>query len=325
MSTPTTPPATPPATPAAAPAPAQPAPTRSKKATNRELLEQLLAAKPAPTARPGFDSIPGFEALQRIATGLAASGIVPEAFRGRPGSEGHANCMVAVEMADRLGFPPLLVMQNVSVIDGKVGWQAQFYIALVNQSGHFEPLRWEKKGTPYEDDYGVRVVTKRKADGELCEGEWVTVRMAKKEGWWSKTGKSGSEYSKWQSMPDQMFVYRAASFWTRKWFPEGTLGLRSADELEDLAHEEKPALVGPPPARPAEAPPTPAPAADDQTLAPGKDPPSMATPLPENQLSALQEALAAKDWKRAQGEIAKLPRDIRDAGVDLYNQARRPE
>ena len=34
-------------------------------------------------------------------------------------------------------------------------------------------------------------------------------------------------------MPEQMFIYRAASFWQRQYAPELTMGMRTADEEED--------------------------------------------------------------------------------------------
>ena len=50
--------------------------------------------------------------------------------------------------------------------------------------------------------------------------------MAKQEGWFSKTG------SKWQTMPDQMLIYRAYSFFARAYCPDKLLGIH--DEFENL-------------------------------------------------------------------------------------------
>jgi hypothetical protein len=51
--------------------------------------------------------------------------------------------------------------------------------------------------------------------------------MAKAEGWVDKNG------SKWKTMPEQMFRYRAASFLIRTTAPEIGMGLLTADEAED--------------------------------------------------------------------------------------------
>ena len=52
--------------------------------------------------------------------------------------------------------------------------------------------------------------------------------MVKNEGWASKPG------SKWKSMPEQMFRYRAAAFWQRMYAPEISMGFSTADEIEDI-------------------------------------------------------------------------------------------
>jgi hypothetical protein len=51
--------------------------------------------------------------------------------------------------------------------------------------------------------------------------------MAKAEGWYAKNG------SKWQTMPEQMLRYRAASFFVRAYAPELSLGLATREEIED--------------------------------------------------------------------------------------------
>jgi hypothetical protein len=56
----------------------------------------------------------------------------------------------------------------------------------------------------------------------------VTIAIAKKEGWYSKSG------SKWQTMPELMMRYRAATFLVRTTAPELTMGLPMQEEMEDI-------------------------------------------------------------------------------------------
>jgi hypothetical protein len=56
--------------------------------------------------------------------------------------------------------------------------------------------------------------------------------MAKAEGWYSKNG------SKWQTMPDQMLRYRAASFFVRSYAPELSLGIHTEHEVADIVDGE---------------------------------------------------------------------------------------
>jgi hypothetical protein len=65
----------------------------------------------------------------------------------------------------------------------------------------------------------------------------VSVGMAKKEGWYGKTG------SKWQTMPQQMLMYRAASWFVRAYAPEIAMGLHTSDEIRDT-YDMEPAEDG---------------------------------------------------------------------------------
>ena len=82
-----------------------------------ELKEQskgMVAHDDGPNAM-FLDSCKFTQAL-RAASMLAKSSLVPDSFRGNP-----SNCMVALNMASRLGIDPFMVFQNVYVIHGKPG------------------------------------------------------------------------------------------------------------------------------------------------------------------------------------------------------------
>lgn len=164
-----------------------------------------------------------FELAQRKAKALSQTDFVPTAYKNST-----ANCLLALEIAERLRFHPMEVMQNLYVVSGKPAWSAQFLIALVNASGAFDRLRFEYVGTEGRDDYGCYAVATEKGTDRELKGSTVTLGMAKKEGWLGRSG------SKWQSMPDQMLKYRAASFWQRTYAPELALGIQTADELRDV-------------------------------------------------------------------------------------------
>lgn len=57
--------------------------------------------------------------------------------------------------------------------------------------------------------------------------------MVKAEGWLSKTG------SKWKTMPQLMFRYRAAAFFARIYAPDITLGMQTAEEIYDAPPEPR--------------------------------------------------------------------------------------
>lgn len=170
-----------------------------------------------------FSGIQAFEDAQRIAKALASSTLIPTQFQGQ---QGFANCLVALEIANRMNISPFLAMQHLHVIHGRPSWSSSFIIAMVNGSGRFTPLRFEMSG---EGDAMAcfAVATDVKSEQEL-KGPTITIAMAKKEGWFSKNG------SKWQTMPELMIRYRAAAFWGRLYASDLLLGIQSQEEVVDV-------------------------------------------------------------------------------------------
>lgn len=175
-----------------------------------------------------FFNLEGFELMQRIAKAFASSDLVPQQYQNN-----LPNCMIALDMAQRIGANPLMVMQNLYIVHGTPGWSSKFLIATVNTCGRFSAMRYEWKGEPGAADYGCRAWAMEKDTGERLDGIWVTWAMVKAEGWSAKKG------SKWLTMPDQMFVYRAAAFWQRVYAPDLAMGLQTAEEVKDVYDASK--------------------------------------------------------------------------------------
>jgi hypothetical protein len=70
-----------------------------------------------PVVKMGWNDLQGFELMQRAAKALAASTLVPQQFQGN-----LPNCLIALEMAQRIGASPLMVMQNLYIVHGRPGW-----------------------------------------------------------------------------------------------------------------------------------------------------------------------------------------------------------
>lgn len=169
-----------------------------------------------------FNTVLGFEFLQRGANLLAASSLVPATFKGQVG-----NCVIALNMAARMKADPLMLMQNLYVVHGNPAWSAKFLIATFNQCGRFSAMRFEFSGTEGKDDWGCRAWAIENSTKEKLVGPKVTIAMAKAEGWQQKNG------SKWQTMPEIMLTYRAASFFVKTHAPEISMGLQTAEEIRD--------------------------------------------------------------------------------------------
>lgn len=177
----------------------------------------------------GLTTLQGFELAQRAAKCLAASTLVPKEYQNN-----LSNCVIALNMAERVGADPLMVMQNLVVVHGRPTWASQFLIATFNSCGRFSPIRYEFSGKEGADDWGCRATATDLSSGDKLTGPLVTIAIAKKEGWYSRKDKYDNETSKWSSMPEQMLRYRAASWFVRTTAPELSMGLHTTEEIHDV-------------------------------------------------------------------------------------------
>lgn len=182
-----------------------------------------------------FTGIQQFENAQRIAKALASSALVPKEYQGQ---QGLANTLVAMEIAGRMGLSPLQVMQNLHVIHGRPSWSSQFIIAMINGCGRFTPLDYNLSGEG--ESLSCFAYATEIATGKELRGPVVTMSMAKREGWATKSG------SKWQTMPDLMIRYRSAAFWGRLYVPEFLVGMKTQEEVVDIEEvqiTEQPSII----------------------------------------------------------------------------------
>lgn len=161
-----------------------------------------------------------FELQQRKIKPYAQSDLVPQAFRGN-----ISNCMIAFDMAKRMGANVLSVMQNLYVVHGTPAWSAKFAISMFNTCGRFSAIRYRFGGEG--EEYGCTAFSTELSTGEVIESPKITWKLVKAEGWLNKNG------SKWKTMPDLMFRYRAAAYLIATTAPELLNGLRTQEEMED--------------------------------------------------------------------------------------------
>lgn len=223
-----------------------------------------------PIVSPGFGSMQSFELALRQAKLLSSSTLVPAQYRQFVEKKDQfvenqnaiPNCVIAMNMAQRMGADPLMVMQNLYIVEGRPSWSSQWIIAAINGCGRFSPLRFDLK------DLGEKEVTytaskwvdgpngrRQKIDethkatirnlecvawaiekesGERITSPAVTMEIAVKEGWYGKNG------SKWQTMPEVMLRYRTASFFGKLYAPELLMGLQTVEEMQDVVLDAQP-------------------------------------------------------------------------------------
>lgn len=169
---------------------------------------------------PTVSTNAGLSNALKVAEELSKSDIIPKEFQKKP-----ANCLIAIQLANRLKTDPFMVMQNSNVIYGKPSFSSSFIIACINGSGKLlGSLKFELN----EKETKCRAWGIEKETGSKLYGPTITMEMAQAEGWVSKNG------SKWKTMPGLMLRYRAASFFGRLQCPEILNGIYSTEEMEDM-------------------------------------------------------------------------------------------
>ena len=238
-----------------------------------EVMPAMPTQAPATTAlsNNGVFQVTSFNEAINAASFLSGSSLVPTDYRrwvpvknqygkamtnadGTPqlmeNPNATSNCLIALNMANRMGYDPLMIMQNLYIIEGRPAWSSQFIIAAINACGKFDPLQFEivnegEKEIEYVNSYWengkklsnqatvklenltcIAWTTDKK--GNRLQSDKISMEMAVKEGWYQKNG------SKWQTMAGQMLRYRAAAFFGRIYAPEILMGIYAADEIRDF-------------------------------------------------------------------------------------------
>ena len=174
---------------------------------------------------------------------MAKSDIIPEHYRGKP-----ENVFIAVQTAYRMNLDPMLVMQNTFTISGKLGMNSTFAISLANSSGLFiGGIRYKVKtlgeniegevtfynnGTKDKkkvqfSNIQITAYTNLKSNSEEISYT-IGMKEAIAEGWTAKAG------NKYQSLPELMLRYRAATLLIRTHAPEVMNGMHVVEEIEDI-------------------------------------------------------------------------------------------
>lgn len=171
----------------------------SQTTTLASLQTSAVAAKPN-DAPMSLLTGAGFDQIQRVAKALSASTLVPVQYRAfaevkeygkvvghTPNGAGLPNCIVALNMAQRMGADPLMVMQNLYVIEGRPSWSSQFIIASINSCGRFNPLRYDISKPGKEQDVSYQAITWKNKQ-KVEETKTIKVRHQTCTAWTTEKG-----------------------------------------------------------------------------------------------------------------------------------------
>ena len=167
----------------------------------------------------------------RLAKAFSMSGMVPGHFQGKPEA-----CLVAMLYAEQLGEHPMLLFQEMSVINGRPNTSARFAISRANKSGLLQgPISWKSKGSG--DALEMTASATLRETGEVITAT-VSMKEAAADGW--------TRNPKYRSIPEQMLRWRAATRLINLYMPEVLfgLGVREEAEVRPVSVREEPAGGG---------------------------------------------------------------------------------
>lgn len=174
-----------------------------------------------------FTSLQNFKDAFMIGKYFAQSSLVPQAYQNKP-----MDCAIAVDIANRMGVSPMFVMQNLWVVRGIPSWSGQACMGIIKACKRYKDAKYVYTGERGKDSWGCHVTAIEVSTGQAVNGAEVTIDMAKKEGWYGKNG------SKWQTIPELMLGYRAATFFARLYCPNELMGFKVEGEVEDSAKSD---------------------------------------------------------------------------------------
>ena len=206
-------------------------PKEAEKPETTEIVEMNnMDVQKMPTVSESvFTNLATFHDAFVIGKYFAQSSLVPQSYQGKP-----MDCAIAVDIANRMGVSPMVVMQNLWVVRGVPSWSGQACMGIIKACGRYKNVKYVLSGEIGKDNRTCYVSAIEVDSGEEVVGAPVSIDMAKKEGWYAKSG------SKWQTMPEVMLRYRAATFFARLYCPNELMGFKVEGEPEDIAKPEQP-------------------------------------------------------------------------------------
>lgn len=156
--------------------------------------------------------------LYKVAQTFAQSGIVPNAYKGKP-----ADCFVALQMGHELNLQPMASLRNIHVIQGRPSLSAQVMLGLIKAQPDYAGSKWTASARDHCRIEISRYLKDGKKETEIGE---FTIQEAQAAG---LTGKDN-----WKSYQKQMLEARAISFAARKLYPDLFSGIYTKEEVQDF-------------------------------------------------------------------------------------------
>ena len=161
--------------------------------------------------------------LMDMAKWIADSDLKPAGIK----TPADAFLVMAVGMS--WGYDPIMALQVLHVVKGKVGLPGETCAALIQSHPLCADYRWGFEGDG--DDRYAWVQTIRKGRPGPNPRSTFSVRDAKVAGLWESKTRSG-EKTPWWFYPDDMIMWKAVAREKRRNWPDIYPGLRVAEDIE---------------------------------------------------------------------------------------------
>ena len=160
------------------------------------------------------------EAMQ-FADTISQSKMLPKDYQGN-----SPNVLVAVQMGQEIGLPPLQAIQSIAVINGRPSIYGDAALAVVMARPDCDRLDEKVEG---DGDNMVATCTVVRGTKRTVTQSF-SVEDAKRAGLWGKQGP-------WSNYPKRMLQMRARGFALRDAFPDALRGLSFVEEVQDIPPE----------------------------------------------------------------------------------------
>lgn len=191
---------------------------------NTEVQMTVVEPKITPQVASMWNNTKMFNLSFKLAGFLGQSDLVPQNYQGKV-----ANCLIAIDIANRMGISPMAVMQNSQIVRGKFSWTGSACKSMIDGCGRFKNTRYVMVGEKGTDSWGYYLEAEDK-NGNIIKGVEVTIGMAKAEGWYAQN-------PKWRNMSELMLKYRCSAFFMRTECAGLAMGFLTAEENEDIIPE----------------------------------------------------------------------------------------
>lgn len=171
-----------------------------------------------------------FPHYKTVADTLSKSGVIPNAYKGKP-----EDIFVAMAMGYQLGFPVEQALQDIAVINGRPCLWGDGLMALVLVHPDCEEIDEEPV---YNSGVVTGYICTVKRKGHKPHSKTFTIQDATTAGLITKGGV-------WKNYPERMLQLRARAYALRDKFADALRGIRQAEVEEDDARTFEGEIVKP--------------------------------------------------------------------------------